>query len=73
MRSVSKKAYVWAKIAKANTPIVRRVRLLKRAPQVPIGAGRFHDRSAWKGHPVISRVFNENWIHPLPDETPRVR
>ena len=27
----------------------------------------------WKDHPVISRLFNENWIHPLPDETPRAR
>jgi len=40
MRTVSRKAYVWAKIAKANTPIVRRVRLLKREPQVPSYDGR---------------------------------
>jgi hypothetical protein len=25
----------------------------------------------WDNHPVISRFFNENWIRPLPDETPR--
>jgi hypothetical protein len=35
MRSVSNKAYVWMKIAKGNTPILRRVRLLKREPEVP--------------------------------------
>jgi hypothetical protein len=27
----------------------------------------------WKDHPVISRLFNDSWIHPLPDETPRAR
>jgi hypothetical protein len=35
MRSVSNKAYVWMKIAKHHTPILRRVRLLKREPEVP--------------------------------------
>jgi hypothetical protein len=38
---VSNKAYVWMKIAKAHTPILRRVRLLKTEPEVPsYGAGR---------------------------------
>jgi hypothetical protein len=27
----------------------------------------------WDNHPVISPLVNENWIHPLPDETPRAR
>jgi hypothetical protein len=35
MRSVSGKAYVWMKVVKQNTPILRRVRLVNRAPQVP--------------------------------------
>ena len=24
----------------------------------------------WRHHPVISKLFNEYWIHPLPEETP---
>ena len=24
----------------------------------------------WRHHPVISKLFNEHWIHPLPEETP---
>jgi hypothetical protein len=40
MRSVSNKAYVWMKIVKGNTPILRRVRLLKQEPQVPSYGGR---------------------------------
>jgi hypothetical protein len=40
MRTGSNKAYVWLKIAKANTPMLRRVRLLKREPQVPSYGGR---------------------------------
>jgi hypothetical protein len=35
MRSVSNKAYVWLELAKANTPLLRRARLLKREPEVP--------------------------------------
>lgn len=27
----------------------------------------------WESHPVIGPLFNENWSHPLPDETPRAR
>jgi hypothetical protein len=34
MRSVSNKAYVWLKIAKGNTPLLRRARLLKKEPKV---------------------------------------